>query len=408
MRKFFYLLTILSFQQILCYGQIDGTTEPNTDQISIGVRDQFYSETLGEERALQVHIPASSIYGYNYPVLYLLDGEFHFESVVGILKAGIMSRKIPEMIIVGISNTNRYRDLSTVHVGDANDPSGGAEKFTDFIEHELIPYIDSKYPTIDHRTFVGHSLGGLVVVNTLMQRPHLFTNYLAIDPSLSWGNDQLLKEARSTVQEAAYENKSLFIAVANTIGNEAMSFEEALADNTTATLHLRSIVEFSELAASNDQLVSKWKYYPEESHGSLPIIAEHQAFPFLFSWFEFKYWNEFYMPEPTKTGDELVDLLVTHHNTITSQLGYPYPPNEYEINMLGYMYLDRNDPERAYPFFELNIQNYPESANTYDSMGDYYNRIADTPNAIKYFTKALELGGVEGTKEKLEELKAKK
>lgn len=79
-------------------------------------------------------------------------------------------------------------------------------------------------------------------------------------------------------------------------------------------------------------------------------------------------------------------------------------PYEYEVNNLAYMFLGKGDYERAFPFFELNIQNYPTSANVYDSMGDYYNSISDTTNAIKYFTKSLEMGEVEGTKEKLNEL----
>ena len=69
------------------------------------------------------------------------------------------------------------------------------------------------------------------------------------------------------------------------------------------------------------------------------------------------------------------------------------------------MFLGKGDFERAFPFFELNIKNYPDSPNSYDSMGDYYISISDTTNAIKYLSKSLELGGVSGTKQKLEELK---
>jgi len=411
MKRLINLIIILSLYQNICLGQTNDSLNLSANQINIGVRDHLFSKTLGEEREVWIHVPKSSVYGLKYPVIFLLDGVFHFESVVGIVRSNAISRLIPEMIIVAIPNTDRYRDLSTSHVGDDSNSSGGAENFIKFIESELIPYVDSNYPTISHRTLIGHSLGGLFVTNTFINHSKLFNNYLAIDPSLGWDNQKLLQEGRLQIKDGNYENKAIYIAIANTINNGQsidMSFEEALKDTTTATLHLRSIHEFSELAKSNDQLVSEWKYYPDETHGTVPIVAEHHALRFLFSWFNFKDWDEFYAPEPKLTGDELVGLIVSHFNKISEKLGYVYLPEEYEINRLAYMYLGRNDFKRALPFFELNIKNYPESANAYDSIGDYYISISDTTNAIKYLSKSLELGGVNGTEQKLKELKTRK
>ena len=236
----------------------------------------------------------------------------------------------------------------------------------------------------------------------------MFDNYLAIDPSISWGPNQLLGEARTLMKEVDFSDKSLYVAVANTTNDATMSFEQALQDTTTATLHLRSIVEFSKAAKSNEQLASDWKYYPNETHGTLPVVAEHHALRFLFSWYEFKNWNEFYMPEPRLSGEELVGLIVAHHDKVSDKLRHDYLPDEFEVNRLAYMYLSRGDAERAFPFFELNVKNYPEHANAFDAMGDYYSHIGDQANALKAFSKAIALGGVDGTKEKLEALKQEK
>lgn len=409
MRTLTLFILFLFLQFPPCLGQNNENNNDNENLISIGVRDELYSEVLGETRDFFVHVPPTSIYGFKYPVLYLLDGEYHFESMVGIMKANVGSRLIPEMIIVAIPNTDRFRDLTPFHAGDDSNPSGGGEKFTKFIENELIPIVDKKYPTMPHRTLVGHSLGGLMVANTLLQHPHIFQNYLAIDPSISWGGNQFLKEVKLNFDKNNYQNKALYIAVANTINNgnfdkETMSFEEALQDTTTHTLHLRSIIEYAKLAKKNNQLIVDYKYYPTETHGSIPIVAEHHALRFLFSWFKFDRWNEFFAPDPTLSGQELVQLIESHHHKISDKLGYPFLPFEYEMNNLAYMYLGRKDYERALPFLELNLKNYPESANAYDSLGDYYNAISDTENAIKHFSKSMDLGGVDGTKEKLEEL----
>lgn len=88
-------------------------------------------------------------------------------------------------------------------------------------------------------------------------------------------------------------------------------------------------------------------------------------------------------------------------------MGHDYLPKQYEVRRLANMFLGKNDHERALAFLKLNIKNYPRSARVHSEMGDYYNSISDSTNAIKYFTKSLELGNVNGTKEKLEELKRK-
>lgn len=411
MKKVLYLIIVFSLQNSLSFGQIAENVDAVSNQISIGVRDSIFSETLGEDREIWIHVPRSSIYGFKYPVLYLLDGEFHFESVVGVVRSNAISRLIPEMIVVAIPNTNRLRDLTTSHTGDGSNPSGGAENFTKFIEDELIPHIDANYPTTPHRTLIGHSLGGLVVANTFINHSHLFENYLAIDPSLGWDSQKLLNQGKTILTETDYGNKSMYIAIANTINNgdeTDLTFETALRDTTSNTLHLRSIHEFSELIKSNNRISSEWNYYPDETHATVPIVAEHHALRFFFSWFKFEHWSEFYAPEPNLTGEELVELIVSHYEKISIELKHTFLPDEYEINNLAYMFLGKGDHDRAFPFFELNIQNYPTSANAYDSMGDYYNSISDTTNAIKYFSKSLELGEVEGTAEKLKELKESK
>ena len=140
-----------------------------------------------------------------YPVVYLLDGDAHFYSVAGMihqLSEVNGNTLFPEMIVVGIPNTDRMRDLTPTHsptgyTGDSTGvgSSGGGEIFMSFIEKELIPYIDSLYPTAPYKVFIGHSLGGLTVINALLHHTRLFNSYIAIDPSMWWQNQLLLKQS---------------------------------------------------------------------------------------------------------------------------------------------------------------------------------------------------------------------
>ena len=208
----FYLFLLFS----LFFVSTQGFTQSNYLE-QIGVTDSLFSKTLGENRVFWVQVPES----FNpqkptkYPVAYVLDGGVHLNAV-STVHSYYSGGYIPEMIIIGISNrNNRTRDLTTSKIETRrgvtyNQESGGADNFIQFIEDELIPFIDSKYPTMNYRTLIGHSYAGLFTINALIHHTHLFDNYLAIDPSLDWDNQKLLKQSKEILEKKSFKGKSLF------------------------------------------------------------------------------------------------------------------------------------------------------------------------------------------------------
>ncbi len=160
---------------------------PASGIVTIGTVDSVMSGVLKERRKVLIYTPPSyrdtTFAPRRYPVLYLLDGDAHFHSVTGliqILATGVNGTfVIPEMIVVAIPNTDRLRDLSPTHVDNGFDgkpspamkTSGGMPNFLSFIRGELIPHVDSAYRTAPYRVLVGHSLGGIAVVNALYTMP---------------------------------------------------------------------------------------------------------------------------------------------------------------------------------------------------------------------------------------------
>ena len=141
-----------------------------------------------------------------YPVLYILDAETNFGAVSYIVQRLIKDKLIPEILVVGVAyNTDyknfyrlRSRDLTPIE--DKNlrmgnngvDPTGGAPKFSDFLEFELFPFIEKRYRIKkEDRAIYGHSYGGLYGSYALLDKPHLFNRYLLLGPSL-WFKDKLL------------------------------------------------------------------------------------------------------------------------------------------------------------------------------------------------------------------------
>ncbi|WNH10869.1 alpha/beta hydrolase [Thalassobellus suaedae] len=271
------------------------------NEIVIGKLDSVYSNILDETRELWIHIPESAkdstSHKIKYPVLYLLDGSSKFSSVTAIVEHLSRNFIVPEMIIVGITNTNRTLDLTPPEVGHGiisrngiQNPSGGGNNFFDFIERELTPYIEKNYPATKHKTFVYHSLGGLSVINALVNRQELFNNYIAIDPSLWWDNRAFLNVADSILSVNKFDNRALYLGVANTLeaGMEPkLNIDKIQNDDipeTPSTFHIKSILQFANSLETkkDNKLLFEWKYYAKDDHGSIPLITEYDGLRFLF------------------------------------------------------------------------------------------------------------------------------
>lgn len=402
----FYLLATMGFAQ----GKVE------KDNIVIGKTDSVQSKILGEKRMLWIHVPdrpASS--KDKYPVVYVLDGDGHFSSVVGMIQqlSSGGNNNCPKMIVVAITNTDRTRDLTPTHV-DVDPPmmdsassrtSGGGENFIAFMEKELMPYIDAKYPAAPFKMLIGHSFGGLAVMQSFTHHTHLFNAYISIDPSMWWDQQTLLNQTRKALAERKFEGKSLYLGIANTM-EEGMDINRVQRDTSVGSRHIRSILSLQAAFEKNSQngLRYRGKYYPDDSHGSVPFITEYDAFRFFFDFFPLK----LTMKDYTDSTGALADKYRTHFSELSQKMGYTIKPDEAEINFMGYDFLGRKMYHTAGKLFKLNVDNHPESFNVYDSYGDYFLAIGDKENAIGQFKKALSIQENEGSRKKLTELEGDK
>ncbi|MCQ6960720.1 alpha/beta hydrolase-fold protein [Mucilaginibacter aquariorum] len=371
-----------------------------------GIEESIPSKILGQERKVWIHIPNSN--GGNtikdrghYPVIYLLDGSDNFNSVVSITEHMAESSLCPPMIVVGIVHSNRVSELTTGTDKELPGVIGGGEKFMSFIEKELIPYIDATYPTTTYKTFIGHSLGGLTVINTLLHKPTLFNSYASLEGSLWWDNQKILKEAKTILPAQNYKGKTLFIAIANRMerGVDTLSVQK---DTSGSTELIRSNLAFIKDLSKNkkNQLRFKYKYYEDDDHPSVRLIGEYDALRFIFDFYKLKIYNS----ELKNPDFKLDSVLVAHYKNVSEQMGYIVKPDESQINNLGYQMLRTNQLAKAEKLFKLNITNNPGSGNCYDSIGDLYLITGNKTKAIESFKKALTLKAIPESKEKLDKL----
>ncbi len=387
------------------------------DDIVIGKIDSIESKILGEQRQLMIYVPNrdGNSAEQNYPVVYLLDGDAHFTSVVGMIEQlSTMNGNtfVPKMIVVAIPNTNRTRDL-TPSKAEPNLPmvsealanqSGGGKNFLDFMEKELFPYIETNYPTAPYRMLIGHSFGGLFVMDALLDKPNLFQSYISIDPSMWWNNKSLISAYKETnFDDSKFNNKSVYMGIANTL-EQGMDTTSVRQVKGPMVEHINSIFETRDIleGAKNAEFLFKSKFYENDTHGSAPLITTYDALRFIFQFYQF----EVNFADIMNDNSNVVDEMKAHYTNVSNTLGYQNKPDEGMINGMGYQLMEMDKMDMASQFFKMNIEYYPKSFNVYDSLGDYYLATDDKANAKTSFEKALAIKENPESRQKLDQLKS--
>jgi hypothetical protein len=130
-----------------------------------------------------------------YPILYVLDGQWDFKLLDSIYGGLYYDGYVPEMIIVGITYSGDSPDYGSLRAMDytpVHDPSisgsGDAPKFLAFLKKELFPLIESNYRVdASQRVLMGHSFGGTFSLYALFTEPELFSGYVVGSPAVPYG-----------------------------------------------------------------------------------------------------------------------------------------------------------------------------------------------------------------------------
>ena len=242
------------------------------DAIHIGTRHTLFSQILNEERAYWVYEPerqaGDSI--RNLPVLYLLDGDVFFHSVVGFTRFFSSSKvsSLPPCIVVAVLNTDRTRDFTptysaarrdgTIHSGD-KPQGGGAEQFYRFLTEELRPEVEKRV------------LGGSSKM--LLRHPGSFDTFMAIDPSLWWDQGVFLRQWEEKVSGKDFSGKQLYVAFATQRRPGVKLNQFSLADS----LKIKIVPDMEKR-----HLRVVYKKFPEEMHGTVALPGIFDGLKSLF------------------------------------------------------------------------------------------------------------------------------
>ncbi|MCF6279949.1 MAG: hypothetical protein L3J14_06340 [Flavobacteriaceae bacterium] len=213
--KISIILFLLVFNNI--YGQ-------ETEEHKIYSQDE-------DEYILKITFPKNYNIDKEYKTLYYLDAYWLSGITLGSYTILNLTNSVQDVVLVGISldgsekDWNKQRDMDftpspfknlglfedfkkknlennvkiSFKTGGGNqlnkENTGGASLFLDFLENNIIAFVENKYPNLNKRRgLLGHSFGGLFGFYTLQNHPELFKDLILISPSLSWNSFELVDE----------------------------------------------------------------------------------------------------------------------------------------------------------------------------------------------------------------------
>ena len=159
----------------------------------------IFSEQVQDKFELYIDLPKDYTRDQSYSVVYYMDANLKMgQELRRQIKLAKNQSNLSQVIFVGIGHIGNYRKLRRrdfippkMEAGEwveSTDPDfGHGDAFYRFLTEELMPKIDNEYATNGRNSFIGHSFSGLFAFYCLLQPKLIFTNHIALSPSL-WVN----------------------------------------------------------------------------------------------------------------------------------------------------------------------------------------------------------------------------
>jgi len=329
--------------------------------------EKIASAKVGETREFWISLPDGyDISGEKYPVLYMMDADFNFNSgIIGGVRYAATLGEMPEFIIVGIKNTDRGKDIfpEVVTYRDGSKDGGRADQYLDFIREELVPHIDKAYRTEPFRVLYGTSNTGFTAVYALFRSPDMANAYIAASATLSI---PLFRAKRDEWIQGFKGGRRRLVAVMGendlpTVLSQNGALKEAIDTQAPADLSVRFLVI--------------------EKGGHVPADALPEAMKALF---------EGWKIDQTLNENNFGEIRARAESRV-EKFGVPGKLPEDDLAMLGRSLLGEKKFDKAVDVELYRAGLYPRSANAWASLGDAHRQAGQTAKARECYQKALAL-----------------
>ncbi|MBL4642521.1 MAG: hypothetical protein JKY44_02905 [Flavobacteriaceae bacterium] len=365
------LKTLTKLAAILFVVLVQAQQKPIT--ATLGTEYKMTSSVLKEERTLYIHTPA----GYaesdkKYNVVYVLDGDNHFNHAINAATLLSENGRMPASIIVAIPNNRgtRGRDLGR-----------SKDNFKKYIKEEVLPFVAKNYRTSTHKTIFGHSMAGAFVLNYLATEPSLFDNYISASPVVQINNSELLEQFATLFKNNKTLSKPLYFTLTG-----------VAAEGQRATDAMNKFVALLEKEAPKS---FRWKYdfIENQIHMTTPYLTMYKGFTEVFHDYQAPSYSSF--KDYTDRGG--MAQLKSYYTKRAATYGAENVIAENTLNRLATVLIRDKQETLAIKLLVLNTKNHPTSMGALNGLARVYGRLKQTENAKKTYQAAITLAEKQGS-----------
>jgi predicted alpha/beta superfamily hydrolase len=369
MRNTATTIRLLAFAAFLCVGQNLSFAQQDGDPISIGTYRVIHSTILNEDRLLFVHLPRHyENTQLRYPVLYLLYAHLYgyFADAAMVAENLGGPGENPPLIIVGVANTNRYRDLLPVKSQRITE-SSGADNFLRFLEEELIPYVDTTYRTKAFRILAGPQVAAVFSLYALVSRPTLFQATVSENPFMNPENAAyLFPRAESFLKNTKSLKHFLYIRCEKDERPQDLDYAQ----------------KFRKLSETDKPQGFHLEVKIREPSGYFtPPLPSSEALRSLFAAHK--------LPPDFQTSS-LQDIL-DYYKQRSEEYGFDVDPPDHMLTFEGAKLNQKGRTSKAIEVFEYQRRLYPKSLNALLQLGESYRGLGQFEQAKKYYEAFLSI-----------------
>jgi hypothetical protein len=327
----------------------------------------LHSSILGEDRVLQVHLPRDyASEGPAYPVIYVFYSDWvegYYAQLVNDLYHLTMDR-MPPAILVGVPNTQRYRDLLPWPRERALGEEGRADRFLRFVREELLPFVDAEYRTQPFRVFVGPQTAAVFGLYTLLEAPETFQAFVLNDPCVVDGPRRSLCRELPAFAKTP-RARGIYFAVSHDAGG------------------LYDPAPLQDLRVGLEQGVTEgFRWRIQVDPGWPFFLSPVQAREALLDLF-----RDYPLPSPAEAGS-LAEIRA-HYERISRSLGFTLEPPDLILTLAANGLMERGDHPAALETFRYLVELHPSSLNGPWGLANVHRAMGDTATAIQYYQECL-------------------
>lgn len=329
------------------------------DEFLNGEIHKIQSQILEQERIILVYLPTNyAESNISYPVHYITDAPATANLFFDLMRLHAFTDEMPQSIVIGLQSNDREFNLH---------PEKGAKKYLDFIENEVIPFVEKNYRTKPFRSIAGHSLGGGFAIYAFLSRTNLFNLCIAGSPyPLEYLTNMLVNKE---FLNKATEHRFLYCSIGteNDIPElHFQSFKKAVLEIAPQNLHYSFLINQGESHISN-----------------IAVNFQNGLEDFYQDW-------QFVLPDTLSAP--INEILANHYKNLSQRVGYSVRPSEWEVIFPAMDKLaKRGDFKNAIQALEYCIELYPQSDQAYAFLARAYVSTGDTESAQAYLEKALSI-----------------